>query len=309
MIRVSAMAFLAMLAIATMAFVSPAQAEGRVVLGHGRLTNNDLLGDLRDRWQTGSVASSRVVGPEWFGVLPQRPFEILEYRLAGQIITPAHLRFPEEGDRPFAGVLSLGLHTHFLRGPAEISMGVDLAATGPQTQLDELHTALHDIMGVTPISRSVKSHQIDNAVHPTLVVEAGNTIPLSGQAVLRPFVEGRAGIETMARIGADLTFGASGQGELLVRDAVTGQRYRTVKNPLAGMSYVVGGDLAYVSDSALLPSGRGYEMENTRTRLRAGVQWQGERNAVFYGLTYLSKEIDTQDEGQMLGSVRLDLKF
>jgi hypothetical protein len=63
-------------------YAAPANygTSGRIVLGHGRLTNNDLLGDLDDRWQTGSVSSSRVVGRNWSGMLPDRPFNILEYR-------------------------------------------------------------------------------------------------------------------------------------------------------------------------------------------------------------------------------------
>jgi hypothetical protein len=46
-----------------------------------------------------------------------------------------------------------------------------------------------------------------------------------------------------------------------------------------------------------------------RTRLRAGVHWQGRQMAAFYGVTWLGKEFRGQDEGQFVGSIRLDLNF
>ncbi|MFW2588413.1 lipid A-modifier LpxR family protein [Sagittula sp. SSi028] len=283
---------------------------GREVLGHGRLTTNDLFGDGNDRWQTGSVATSRVVGRGgWTGSLPQQPFDILEYRLSAQVIAPEDIRTPDAEDRPFAGALSLGVHTHFARGPLEMSAGANLVVTGSQTGLGAFQTAVHDALGVEPASIDVLDDQIDNDVHPTLVLEAGNPMGLGGTAVLRPFAEARAGVESMVRVGADLTLGTVGQGELMVRDSVTGQRYRAVTAPLTGFSYVVGGDIAYVDSSAFLPEDDGYEVSETRNRLRAGIHWQGERNAAFYGITYLSKEFEDQDSGQTVGSVRLDFKF
>lgn len=283
---------------------------GLEILGHGRLSSNDLLGDGKDRWQTGSVSTSRVVGRSgWTGVLPEKPFDIIEYRLAAQVMAPQDMRNPEQGDRPWGGAVTFGVHTHFMRGPVELSMGGDLVITGPQTGLGSLQTAIHDVLGQDPASISVLSDQIENDFHPTLVLEAANSISVGGQAVLRPFAEARAGVETMVRVGADLTIGTVGRGELLIRDAVTGQRYRSISAPLTGFSYVVGGDMAYVDSSAYLPEDRGYELSGSRNRMRAGVHWQGERSAAFYGLTYLSKEFEAQDTGQTVGSVRLDFKF
>ena len=78
---------------------------------------------------------------------------------------------------------------------------------------------------------------------------------------------------------------------------------------MPGFSYVLGGDIAHVQDSAFLPEDRGYDLTATRSRLRTGVHWQGERNAAFYGLTWMSKEFKAQDGSQVVGSVRLDFKF
>ena len=297
----------ALLAVCTLG--NPATAQDRHVLGYGRLVNNDSFGDVRDRWQSGSVSSSRVRGYGWDGVLPDRPFSLIEYRVGAQIAAPANLRRPVAADRPFAGALALGAHTHFMRGRAEIAMGADLVFTGPQTGLGDFQTALHDGFGIKPASRSVLSNQIEDAVHPTFVGEAGSSLSMGGQVVLRPFAELRWGVETLARIGADLTIGSVGQGELLVRDPVTGQRYRAVHQRVPGFSYVVGGDIAYVDESAFLPADRGYALTDSRSRLRAGVHWQGEKNAAFYGITYLSEEFEAQPEGQYIGSFRLQLRF
>ena len=91
----------------------PAAAEGRAILGWGRLFDNDALGDMKDRWRTGSYVLSVVTGPDWSGRLPDRPGEILEFRLRGEVIAPANLVTPAAGDRRYAGIVSAGVHTHF----------------------------------------------------------------------------------------------------------------------------------------------------------------------------------------------------
>lgn len=303
MIRLFVMAIAAVLSCTQLV-----SAQGREAIGYGRLINNDLLGDLGDRWQSGSVASSRLYGAGWDGELPDRPFDILEFRLGGQVITPQDLRNPPDGDRPFAGVLSLGLHTHFERGGNEITLGGDLVFTGPQTRLSDLHTGIHDMLGQPPARPSVLEDQIKDGFYPTFVGEVGRQIGI-GQGALRPFTELRWGVETMARIGVDYTLGSVGQGELLVRDPVTGQRYRAIYEQAPGFSYVLGGDVSFVENSALLPEDRGYKVEQMRTRVRAGLHWQGEQNSTFYGLTYLSEEFDGQPEGQVVGSIRLKISF
>jgi hypothetical protein len=126
---------------------------------------------------------------------------------------------------------------------------------------------------------------------------------------LRPFLEGRAGVETLVRAGVDLTIGDVGRGGLMTRDPVTGQRYRTIAGDFSGFAFVMGGDVASVADSIYLPSSSGVEARDLRSRLRAGVHWQGSQMAVFYGVTWMGKEFRGQEEGQLLGSIRLDLNF
>ncbi|MFY0682244.1 MAG: DUF2219 family protein [Thalassovita sp.] len=287
---------------------STATAQERSQLGYGRLINNDFIGDTQDRWRTGSVASSRVWGPSWNGAAPSTFGEVLEFRINAEVIAPDNLVTPAAGDRPFAGSLSFGLHSHMQKRNTQIAVGLDLVLTGPMTQLDEFQSALHDTLGVADASATTRANQIGDGVHPTFVAEVGREFSF-GSSVLRPFVETRVGVETMLRVGADLTIGDVGKQELLVRDPVTGQRYRTIQKNAPGYSFVVGGDIAKVTDSVYLPSDRGYVLSESRKRVRAGFHWQGERSSTFYGISWLGEEFVGQQEGQFVGSLRLNLDF
>jgi len=305
MIRLIAVAVSAILLLS-----SVVSASERQRLGYGVLVTNDLLGDGRDRWRSGSVASSRVWGPEWTGQLPDNIGEILELRFNAEIIAPRNLNVPAAGDRPFAGAISLGLHTHFQTNQIEFAVGGDLVFTGPQTGLDDLQSFLHDQIGSGKLSSATRNAQVGNDINPTLVAEAGHSIEFGKTARLRPFVEGRAGVETMARVGADLIFGHVGHKELLVRDPVTGHRYRAITNGLPGYSFIVGGDMAYVDSSEFLPSNQGLKLSDARSRARAGVHWNGNSGlGAFYGLTWLDKEFKGQADDQIVGSVRLRIDF
>ena len=303
--RATAMAIL--IASAMAATETPAQERLRI--GYGRLIVNDSAGELKDRWQSGSVASSRVWGYGWEGQAPARPGALVELRFNGQIIAPANLKNPDPDDRLYAGSLSLGAHTHFSRGATEFAVGGDLVMVGPQTHLSEFQTTLHDALNITRPSDEVTDAQIENGFHPTLVAEAGQSIGFGGSGQIRPFTELRWGIETMARVGFDVTFGQFGMGELLVRDPVTGTRYQVISKDPVGTSFYLGADVAQVASSVYLPDDRGPGLEESRTRLRAGLNWQGESWGVQYGLTYLSEEFEGQPEGQFLGAARIKYNF
>jgi len=64
-----------------------------------------------------------------------------------------------------------------------------------------------------------------------------------------------------------------------------------------------------MGQSIYFPDDRGPDMLDSRTRLRAGVVWQNAGNSVFYGMTWLSEEFDTQDEPQVVGSIRMNFEF
>ena len=112
------------------------------------------------------------------------------------------------------------------------------------------------------------------------------------------------------RLGFDLTFGASGRGELLARDPVSGQRYRTIAQSWTGFSAVLGGDVTYVGSSIFLPENRGPAAREIRERVRLGFHWQGENGkAAFYGVTWLGEEFEGQAGSQVIGSATFNFRF
>ena len=283
-----------------------AQDSKRERLGWGQLFTNDYLGDGKDRWRTSSYQIGEVRGYGWDGARPTAFGELLEYRLGLQIISPENLEKKNDEDRPYAGLISLGIHTHFNRANIDYSLGVDLYASGPQTQLGDFQKTAHEALGA-PIPR-ILDDQIGNALYPTLVVEAGRKFRLSPNTTIRPFAETQMGLETFGRIGADVMIGQIGHDALLVRDATTGHLLRAAKTDATGFGFLLGGDMTYVQDSQLMPSDT-VEAKKTRGRVRAGMQWQGERAGLFYGATWLGEEFEGQASDQVTGSIRLQLNF
>jgi hypothetical protein len=301
---------LAVLAALPMMAGSVATAEERVTLGWGRMFTNDQIGDSKDRWRTGSYTVSRVRGPSWQGHAAHGFGDILELRGHAGVIAPANLTTPAADDRRYAGVLSFGLNTHFGWQRAEVDLGAELALTGPRSGIGSFQKWFHNQAGMVPPSAAVLDGQIGNRLHPGLNAEIGRSLALGDAVHLRPFAEARLGVESLVRMGGDITIGRFGQGGLLLRDVTTGQRYRGIEGMRSeGMSLTLGGDVAHVFDSALLPSGGTVIAEKDRYRLRAGLQWQGKRASTFYGVSYLSREFVQQPEGQLVGSLSLNLRF
>ena len=294
--------------LAVVTYAAPVMAQDRVTLGWGRMFSNDALGDGRDRWRTGSYSVSRIRGISWSGSLPQSFGEILELRARAETIAPGSLVAPAPGDRRYAGVLAFGLHTHFDWRGYDVALGGDLVAVGPKTGISGFQGVVHDLLGLP--SATVYDDQLGNAIYPTLVAELGRNVDLGATMRLRPFVEAQAGLETFLRLGGDLVIGQLGRDDLMLRDAATGQRFRAVDgSPEQGVSFVLGGDITQVFNSQLLPIGDDATLKDTRTRLRAGVHWQGKKSSIFYGLSYLGQEFEQQPEGQVSGSLSLKMKF
>lgn len=309
MVRYTARALIAF-ALSLLMMTPSAEAGERQKLGYGRLMTNDYFGDGNDRWRTGSWTSSRVWGPEWTGNVPSDFGELIELRLSSEIFAPDNLQRPAAGDRRYAGALSLGAHTHFEWQGLETALGADLVMTGAGTGLGSFQRAVHKALGVRRPAQDTLDNQIGGGLHPTFVGELGRDLSLAPRVNLRPFVEARAGAETLVRAGVDLTFGSLGLGELLARESVTGQRYRVVDNEASsGFSFLLGADIAHVSSSIYLPDEDGYVLTDSRDRLRAGIHWQGGQTTAFYGLTYLGEEFEAQKEGQLVGSIHIGLSF
>ncbi|PZQ96187.1 MAG: DUF2219 domain-containing protein [Cereibacter sphaeroides] len=300
--------FCALVAVAIAAWASDAPAEERVGLGWGRLFTNDLLGDGKDRWRSGSYTVSRVIGPAWTGSLPTQFGSVIELRFGGEIIAPSNLADPDKRDRPYAGNVSAGVHTHWAVGEAEVRTGLDLVATGQQTGVASFQEWVHDWSGLG--SGEINVNQLPDAIYPTISGEAAQRLVVQDAAYVRPFVELQAGVETFARVGADLLIGPYWADSLAIRDNVSGQLYRGVAGSrMRGVSGIIGADYAYIFDSEYLPSGAGADFKTERVRVRAGAYMQWERVGVFYGATWLSKEFDGQPESQIVGSLRIDIGF
>lgn len=287
----------------------PAAQSARKTLGWGRLFNNDVFGDFKDRWRSSAYTISMVRGPEWTGSLPSSFGRVLEYRFRADHVTPQFLHAPDANDRRYAAMLSLGLHSHSQWRGNEVALGADMVVIGPQTGLSALQDALHDKIGLKDGAPSYNA-QFGNAVVFSGTGEVGRTMQVRENLALRPFVEGQVGFENLARVGMDVTVGNLGKGGLLLRDGTTGQRYSAVQTAQGmGLSLTLGGDLAAVGSSYLLPAGGSVTASKTRSRLRAGVNWQGEKSFIFVGVTHLSKEFEEQPEGQTVGSVSLMVRF
>lgn len=287
---------------------SPAAAQDRVTLGWGRMFANDATGDGQDRWRTGSYAVSLVRGARWDGVLPAAPGEILEFRLRAETLAPENLATPAVIDRRYVGAITAGLHTQFDFGGFEADVGGDLVFVGPQTGVGKFQSWMHDALGLGEVG--ALNTQIDDGIYPTISGELGRRLRFGDRAEFRPFVEARAGDETLLRAGGDLVIGSFGQQDLMLRDVGTGHRFRAASGGGSpGISVVLGGDIARVFNSVYLPDGEAVAASETRHRLRAGMHWQGARSSAFYGVTYLGPEFEEQDEGQIVGGLALNLRF
>lgn len=276
--------------------------------GVGRMFTNDFLGDGHDRWRSGSHAFSVYMSKEGSWELPEKPWNLIEYRFRSEIIAPVNMRAVGREDRPYAGVVSFGVHTHFAKANIEYALGLDLVAVGPQTGLLSFQEDVHNALGLEGIDRRIA--QVPNDIYPTITLELARSINLSEEVLLRPFLEFQAGVERYARAGFDLVLGTYERNIIRSRDVTTGHRYRSNRGAKqTGVSIILGADVAKVFSSNYLPEDLGYELERNRVRTRLGVQVQGRRAGIFYGLTWLGKEFKTQSSGQVIGSIQLTIEF
>lgn len=283
-------------------------AQSRELLGVGRLFSNDYLGDGRDRYQSGSYVRSYVRGPSDWDGSAQDFGTIREYRLRSAIIASDGIG-AAPGDRPYAGVLSFGVHSHFGQDTFRGAVGVDITGIGPQTGVSRFQEGAHDRLGLAQVRFT--DRQLDNAFHVGLTAEAADNVQLARNITARPFAELQIGPEDIARFGADVVLGSDIASDILIRDVTTGHLYRGTEDAdIAGFSFVLGADLAAVANSIYFPEDRGVIPTDRRGRVRAGMHWQSESDTtVFYGLSYLTPEFEGQPEGQLTGSLKLNFNF
>jgi len=296
--------------IAAFLIAGPAVAQSRDTIGTGRLFTNDYFGDGGDRWRTGSYSFSLLQGPAWTGAAPDDFGALLEYRLRSEIIAPEALNGTGSDDRAYVGAVTAGIHSHISSGNWDLSAGLDMVITGPQTGTADAQDWFHNVVGAPAVSEAVQDNQIGNGVHPTVLAEAAYPVQVGATTTLRPFAEVQYGVEDMVRVGADVLIGSVLQGNLWLRDSPSGQLYSGVQNGAFGTGFAFGADYAIVGDSAYFPAEFGTDATDNRLRVRAGVHSRLASEAnFFYGLTYLSEEFEGQDGGQVVGSLKLDFNF
>jgi hypothetical protein len=285
----------------------PGMSQGRQGTNSGRLFSNDFLGDGQDRWHSTSYVISELRGLNADGHTPTAFGQLLEYRLRGEVIAPANLQAPAAQDRPYAGVLAYGLHSYMGEGDDVLNrIGVDVVAVGPQTGLGQFHNWVHERLGTAGPDLET---QLPNAIYPTVSGEIANSIQF-GVVELRPFAEAQIGVETFARLGADVFWGGRDDDQLRLRDVTTGQLYNSAgEHTGPDVEFMLGADIAHVWSSEYLPATDGYVVEPVRFRGRAGVQVSAPQADMFYGVTWLGPEFEAQPSGQLVGSLNVNLRF
>ncbi|QQA42090.1 lipid A-modifier LpxR family protein [Pelagovum pacificum] len=296
------------LLLAAALIAAPAHAQERAILGFGRIFNNDLLGDGQDRWRTGSYTWSLVHGTGWTGQRPESFGALIDYRFHSEIIAPDRLNGTGSRSRLYAGIFSVGAHTHFRRGLLDYSLGGDLVITGPQTRIDDVQEWFHELISAPRVDQA--TNQVGDNTHLQGTAEVALPMRQTEALQFRPYAELQAGVENLVRVGGDIVFGEMMQDDLLLRDSVTGHIYRGTEGDVSGLAFVAGADMTWISDSLYLPESGRATLTEERMRYRAGVHWQPAPDlSFFYGMTYLSEEFDEQPEGQVLGSVKLNIYF
>ena len=294
-------------ALAMAVLAGPAAAQDREFLGFSWALSNDSIGEFLDRWQSSSVQVSGFYGPRWGGQAPARFGEMIELRFRTDILTPQDLESPAADDRRHAGVLAFGLHSYATKGAFEVRGGADLVAIGPQTGLLDLQQELHRILGFTV--PTLEGFEIEDQFKVDLGGEVGREWELGGARV-RPFVEAQAGTEDFIRIGVDVTLGALGRGDHMMRSVTTGHRVPlSLSDENPGLSVVLGADVARVFESVYLPESLGYELTPVRQRVRGGVHYRQGDWDLFYGLAWLGEEFSAQPEGQLVGTIQFGWPF
>ena len=183
---------------------------------------NDFLGDGEDRWRTGSFDISATFGGGDLRHLPEKAWERYQLRFRGEIISPSNITTPSATDRQYAGVLGLGLFTHFQKNSYDIYYGGELVFVGDNTGIGDLQRNFHEELDILAPSDAVLNNQIYNAVYPTVHGGLSKSFR-SEKRLIRTFAEVQAGVESFARVGMDVVFGGAMIDDFLLRDSVSGQ--------------------------------------------------------------------------------------
>ena len=270
---------------------------------------NDFLGDGEDRWRTGSLDISATFGGGDLRELPSTAWERYQLRFRGEIISPSNITTSVATDRQYAGVLGLGLFTHFQKNSYDMYYGGELVFVGENTGIGALQRNFHEELNIAPPSAVILDNQIANAIYPTIHGGVSKSFRAE-KRLIRPFAEVQAGVESFARVGMDVILGGALLNDFLLRDSVSGQLVSHSKADDGNrFGFLMGADAAYVLDSNYLPNSGTLAFESFRPRARAGIVYQREKFDLFYGVSWLGKEFEAQNSSQVVGSLSIKVGF
>lgn len=286
------------------------------IVGRVSAFSNDYLGDGHDRWRTGAYFTSYITShtkgnffdnPTWFA---------REFRIRSEIIAPSNLGASAKNiDRHFVGMIGTGIFFHRKKNKVESKYGFELVFTGPMTGLLKAQSIAHKPLTFEPVSKYVIDSQHPNRIYSNFSYSLARPFQVGSKnkigVSIRPFVRFDIGVESFARIGADIIIGKGMRYNFFVRDPVTGNLMTGQKSFKSGLRLGVlfGGDVSYMATSAYFNSNRGEEMIAIRHRFRVGVQLEVSNLNIFFGITKFSKEFKKQKTGQSVGSIEIRIRY
>lgn len=94
----------------------------------------------------------------------------------------------------------------------------------------------------------------------------------------------------------------------MLRDSVTGQQTRVIEADQTGIALIACAGWVRVGNGVCLPEGQPAARQEDRTRAGFGVHWQPAADlSILYGATWRSPEFQGRPEGQVVGSLKLDI--
>jgi hypothetical protein len=276
-------------------------------------TSNDVV-DGKDRWRSAAASASLVLGKSDMIHFPAplaRAMDedaSIEIRARAEIITSDHLRSPQ--DRLYVEAAALGFIYHDSFGAWRVSAGPEMVVTGETVGLSSIQSWAHQVMGLGDAFEAGSDIRIENGFHPTVQAEVARVYTF-GDIDMVPFVDGMAGIETFARAGLDLHWGANGLEKGWVRDPVTGTAHPigvATRNEFSWNAQA-GADISILAGSQYFVDALPEE-DPMRVRIRAGVGAHYGFAAVTASATWMSSESSGDDlDGQVVGAVQFSLAF
>lgn len=293
-----------LLFLGTILIAAPVSAD----LTKSSFFTNDFFGDGRDRWRSASYTVFLGFEGEKTGGIAH------DFRFRAEIISPwGSKKQPTNDDRPYVGMLGFGLFVNENFGKIQYNAGAEILLTGDQTKIADFQQGFHDLTGIAGyLPKDMPHNHVGDSVTGMVSAEVARGFSLIEGFYVRPFVGAQVGYETFGRIGLDILVDGYADAQRYVRDPVSG--FLQPSSPeraskMNDMSFLIGADYTYVTHSDFFPNWSDVEMTNSRLRVRAGVQVRIRKASTFFGITYLSKEFESQVESQTIGVLSLEFPF